>query len=102
VGTAIVTVDVTPLDPFPNCSLCVPKLPESVSLDGSRVRSFVGQGWLVWNDVADGVHTLHILGGDYGGPVICGFWFNLTSKQTMEIVVENGLSTPVTIRFDCY
>jgi hypothetical protein len=105
-GPGIVTVEVSDFSDWPprGCGLCVPQLPERVSLDGTRVRSFDNSGVLRWEGVADGVHTLRILSGDYGGPVICGFWFNLASnewKQTTEIVVENGQSTPVTIRFDC-
>lgn len=98
-----VVVEIEHFSPFPNCGSCVPDLPGKVSLDG-RVQSFDGPGWLVWADVADGVHTLKILAGNYGGSADCGFWFNNFNgdwQQTRDITVMNGQSTPVAIRFDC-
>jgi hypothetical protein len=102
-GPGIVTVEVADFSEWPprGCGFCSPQLPERMSLDGMRVQSFANSGVLVWDGVGDDVHTLRILGGDYGGPVICGFWFDPGWKQTKEIVVENGKSTPVTVRFDC-
>src|SRR5262249_40166857 len=81
-----VVVEIEHFSPFPNCGSCVPDLPGKVSLDG-RVQSFDGPGWLVWADVADGVHTLKILAGNYGGSADCGFWFQQLRRR---LAADNG------------
>jgi hypothetical protein len=83
-------------------SLCNPRTPDSISLDGTRVEWFATSGWLVWTDVPDGSHTLKILGGHYGGPVICGFWFDANDDQTLQLTVQHGSAPSVSVRFECF
>ena len=101
-----ITIEVLPFQNgcSPPLGFCEPRLPESLILDETQALSFSAPGLIVFPGVPDGVHTIKVANGDYGGPVICGFWFDDDhgGGQEATVMVKDGESAPLKLHFECF
>lgn len=86
---------------IPPFSFCEPANTTSLTLDGGSARTFSAPGPIEFSNVAAGAHVLRNVSGHYGGPVICGFWFD-DDDQELPVVLEAGKSVVVSLHFECF
>jgi hypothetical protein len=102
-GPNTITVQVLPYGNgcVPAWRFCEPASATTITLDGVAGRTFSSPGPIEFSGVAAGTHVLQNISGYYGGPVICGFWFD-NSEQQITVVLEEGRAITVPLHFECF
>lgn len=102
-GTDTITVVVLPFGNgcMPAATLCAAAGTTSLTMDGGAPHTFSAAGPIDFPDLAPGKHVLRNISGHYGGPVICGFWFE-DESQEITLVLEKGSRITVSLHFECF
>ena len=73
----------------------------SLTLDGGAPLTFSAPGPLQFPGIAPGRHVLRNISGHFGGPVICGFWFE-DGSQEITLALQERTAVTVQLHFECY